>query len=461
MNKIEYYMPAIRMAQNGYIVATYTARGVSPSTGINDAAGPNDMKDITSIIDFVLENYPADKNNIGMGGISMGAIRSYLGCLSDSRIKTIAAMSGTVDFVQNTYKQDTPNMGMCLGDPPYFTDAVNNLINRTKIDETLKWLDSISAIRNLDKYSEMERPVSAYMSNNYDDSIMDNNSLLEFFTRLPASAKVIDLNDGEHIFPEGLGCAGIPERTWTNVYKWFDYYLKAKKSDILERINTKKVGMQLRGVNERLYFEGWPSDKIETREFYLQPRQIPTAPGRLEASPAITAGTDSISSGAKSPLGLIPDPSILDQLLHLPRTVKMGRLDPRFTSVYESSALDSDIIAAGVPVLELDVASSQPAFQVVAFLLDVNAYGYGTMISHSPWTIYDAKPGVSRHLKFEFDVFAGRIAKNHRLALVIGTSDGRFGFADNPQFVLSFGFAGKPVLKLPVTSVEPVGETSG
>ncbi len=72
VDKIQYMIPAAKMAQKGYVAVSYSARGWFKSTGIINVGEENDMRDISIIIDFVLANYPVDKNNIGMSGISMG-----------------------------------------------------------------------------------------------------------------------------------------------------------------------------------------------------------------------------------------------------------------------------------------------------------------------------------------------------------------------------------------------------
>ncbi len=361
------------------------------------------------------------------------------------------------------YKQDTPNNAQALsGDPTIFADAINDLITGINTSGVLNWADSLSPVTYLDDYNSLKRPPSIYISNAYDDRLMDNNSLLEFFKDLDFPEKVIDLNDGKHAFPVGIGCVGLPERTWTKVYKWFDYYLKGIPSDIVGRVQKTKVGLQLKGTGERLYFDSWPPRQIFYQNLYLHPRQdCPTNSNNMKSGmnifPYRSRAVDLIYSGTGSAANSGPfDDS--SELNLSPVTANMNNLDGRYALVYETIPFCRESIIAGIPVLDLSVTPSMPDAQVIAYLYDVNGYGKGTLLTYSAWTLRDVKAGKRVRLNFEFKVLAVRIPKDHRLALVLDTYDPRFGFPERPAYNVSINYDGMPVLKMPYTYAKPVQE---
>ena len=463
VDKIEYMIPAMKMARNGYVAVSYTARGWSKSTGTVNVGEENDMRDVSSIIDFVLANYPVNSKKIGMSGISMGGERTLTIPIHEKRVRVVAALSCTANYHENLYKNNTPNNAHAFtGEPTMFADAISDLIDGTDISDTLEWMHYLSPVTYLDDYNSLADPPVIYISNAYDDVLMDNNSLLDFFNKLDMPEKVIDLNDGKHAFPVGIGCAGLPERTWTKVYKLFDYYLKGIPSDIIDRVQVSKIGLQIKGTGERLYFDSWPSKEIKYQNLYLHPRQdCPTNYDNMQSGmnvfPYLSNVVDVIYSGTGSAANLGPYDD-LSELNLSPVTANINKLDGRYALIYETIPFFSESIIAGIPTLNLSVTPSMPNAQVIAYLYDVNIFGKGTLLTHSAWTLRDVKPGKSVKLKFDFRILACRIPKYHRLALVLDTYDKRFGFPERPAYTVGVNYNCLPVLKIPYTYLKPGNE---
>ncbi|MCB1179593.1 MAG: alpha/beta hydrolase, partial [Leptospiraceae bacterium] len=94
LNEYEYLVPAAKLAKKGYIVFSYSTRGFGKSEGLINVAGPKDMKDLSAVIDYLELNYPIQKGNIGLSGISYGGGTSLLGLANEPRVRTAVAMSG-------------------------------------------------------------------------------------------------------------------------------------------------------------------------------------------------------------------------------------------------------------------------------------------------------------------------------------------------------------------------------
>ena len=454
MPKIEYVFPARRMAADGYIVVSYSARGWFNSTGKKNVGEANDLSDVSSIINFVLKNYPADVNNIGMAGISMGAIRSLQAGIIDSRIKAVAAMSGTSRLRDALYWQDTPNKSWALtqngGDTNMLFDRIIDLEQRRNVDGILKWADDISAFRLRNDYRTKGRP-SVYISNYYNDPLFTPNSVMDFYSQLDIPDKVMDLNDGMHAFPVGYGCLLLPETTWDMVYKWFDYYLKGIDSGISDRLTKTPVSFGVKDEKTRLYFATWPTEQIKYRNYYLnldRLKSLTVGRGSLDSSPEFTLFFRDIKSGKGSEASFGPD-DIVSQMLNIDTWLNIFMLNKDYALTHLSAAATSESIIAGIPILDISVTPSQKDAQVIAHLYDVNMFWYGELISHSAWTLLDVKPGVRKRLSFEFHAIAWRLKKNHRLAVVFDTYDKRCGFPDRPDYQVRFHYDDKPVLRIP------------
>ena len=452
--KIEYLFPARKMAAEGYIAVSYSARGWFGSTGKINVGEENDLRDISTIIDFVLNNYPADVNNIGMAGISMGACRSLQAGIFDSRIKAVAAMSGTAVMQEALFSQNTPNMSWTStqtgGDTNMVGDRVIDLEQGRNVEEILKWLDDISAFRLINDYRIKGRP-SVYISNYYDDALFAPNSVMDFYSQLDIPDKVMDMNDGMHAFPVGYGCLSLPEVTWTTVYKWFDYYLKGIDAGISDRLTKTPVSFQLKNEKTRLYFSSWPTENITYQNYYLnldRLKSLTNGRGSLDSSPNFTLFFREINSGKGSKASFGPDDTV-SQMLNVDTGLNIFLLDKEYALTHISASATGESIIAGIPILDISVTPSEKDAQVIAHLYDVNPLGYGELISHSAWTLKDVSPGERKRLSFDFHAIALRLKKNHRLAVVFDTYERRCGFPDRPAYKVRFHYDDKPVLRIP------------
>ncbi len=105
----EYLGEQQHMAQNGYVALAYTARGFYNSGGVVSVASSQDVADVSSVLDWLVANTPADTGRIGAAGISYGAGLSMLGAAADPRIKAVASMSGWANLVDQMYGNAVPN----------------------------------------------------------------------------------------------------------------------------------------------------------------------------------------------------------------------------------------------------------------------------------------------------------------------------------------------------------------
>ena len=233
MNRFEYVVPANEFAEKGYTVISYTARGFWGSGGEINLAGEKDLKDLSAVIDWALANTHADPELVGLSGISYGGGISLLGAAKDSRVKSVAAMSGWVDlaesFLGNGETIRTEAVGLLdllaqiTGSP---SDELNELFDDYFSNENLEFLydttyDS-SPVNFLDEINA--NGASVFIANALEDSLFTPNQFVDFYNDLTVP-KHLEFAPGDHAGPELPGIIGLPDQVWDRAGEWLDYYL--------------------------------------------------------------------------------------------------------------------------------------------------------------------------------------------------------------------------------------------
>ena len=68
LSKNEYDAPAMKLAARGYVVLAYSTRGFGGSGGRVKVAGEEDIKDLSTIIDWLIENTRTDSEKSRLQG---------------------------------------------------------------------------------------------------------------------------------------------------------------------------------------------------------------------------------------------------------------------------------------------------------------------------------------------------------------------------------------------------------
>jgi predicted acyl esterase len=424
----EYLAQAYEFAQDGYLVLSYSARGWGQSTAFATVGGPEDMADLSAVVDWLDANTQADISNIGISGMSYGAGLSLLGLAHEPRIKTAASLSGWGSLPDALYGGETTSLawgtllvasGYLLGEissdiPTYFGD----LLQGTDVSSAIAWANVRSPLTYVDKINARNAPV--YISNNFSDELFKPNSSLKLYSLL-TGPKRIDINQGIHISAEATGLLGLPNYVWNNVHDWFDYWLKGIDNGITDR---PPVTMELSSSNQRVAFEGWPSASVSTQTLYLGPRGL-IGNGALRSTPNTSTYTNSIWSGADSvaTTGIPILSAALDAHLNLEVTAWLTAASAVNSIVYEAPFRSSPLKLRGVSTLDVWVSPSHPRTELVAYLYDEDAFGAGKLITHGVRTLHDATPGQDVKVSIELVAAGYDVPAGHRLALVLDTYD--------------------------------------
>lgn len=433
LNEYEYLAEAARFAEEGYIVLSYSARGWGESGGLIDTAGPKDMEDLSSAIDYLIENYNVDASKIGAAGISYGSGISLLGAAHDSRIRAVVAMSTWGSLVESLYAQQTPRQvwgsllvltGNLLGRmDPIIEETWNNVSNHRNIGDVTTWANVRSPLSYVSQLNTNQPAV--YIAQNWGDNLFQVNSVFNLFNQLNVP-KHIDLQAGTHAMGEiATMLADGNSHVWNNAHRWFAQYLKGQSNAMNSQL---PVGMKVKfsgtGYEQ---MAALPNASSKTQTYYLHPRTlIDNGDLKTSAYSSIFSATDSINSFSDT-LASTQIP-LLSQMLEIVDTkvqanIPLISLNPTQAVVFDSGTLSSTMKIRGIPNLSMYIKPGYDKVQMVAYLYDMDSSGTGTLITHAPVTLPAANSGQLTQVNMKLVGTAYDVPAGHKVVLVIDTED--------------------------------------
>jgi pimeloyl-ACP methyl ester carboxylesterase len=293
----EYYLQAAKFCEKGYIVLEYSPRGWGISGGLISVGGPNDMKDISTIITYLVANYPVEgvvKNStgtvtddsgakVGMAGISYGGGFALLGAAHDQRVKAVMAMVPWGDLCSALYMNQTTKevwhkmvllqTAELIGNPsPEVREMTELLFAQDQpayYDTIINWGLDRSPINYLDQlnYTDDGKPrdLAVCISSNLEDEMFPPNATLDFFYGLKTPKKRMDINRGIHASAEGAGILGMENIVWRKAHAWMDEHLKGINTGImaLEPMSICDKGNGQRYYADHIYLKDMNTSYLE------------------------------------------------------------------------------------------------------------------------------------------------------------------------------------------------------
>ncbi|MCC3771963.1 CocE/NonD family hydrolase [Streptomyces sp. UNOC14_S4] len=436
MPQFEYVAQAKQLAEAGYVVVSYTARGFWLSGGKIETAGAPDVADSAKVIDWALAHTPADPARIGMGGVSYGAGISLLSAASDPRVKAVTALSGWGDLVESIYGERTQHLqaaellgglGKLTGRPG---DELQRILKEflssdlSKEQDMLDWGAKRSPATYLDRINA--NGTAVMLGNAWGDSVFTPNQYAKFYERL-TGPKRLEFRPGDHATGELTGLLGLPNDTWTHARRWFDRYLKGESNGI-----DREAPVQLASRSGGAYepYASWADAQANRRSV------------SLEGARTIRTGVDSGANGGTAILS-----NALDQFLRIPPMVSVPLLPRSYAAVWQTGPYDREQRVRGAVTVKTSVTSDKDTGTAVAYLYDVGPLGVGRLISHAPYTFRDVRPGKPFDVSLDLFATAYDVPAGHRLALVVDSVDPLY-ISHNPAGGrLAFS---SPELSLPV-----------
>lgn len=431
LDEHEYLFQAKLLARSGYQVFSYSTRGWGCSTGVVSVAGPNDVKDISTILDWLEHNTDIDINSIGISGISYGGGLTLMALAKEKRIKTGVAMSAWASLEESMLGQNTTRMfwggalvstGFIIGElDPDLYPLFFEISKYENLVEARSWARKRGAETYIDDIGE--KPI--FIANNFGDNLFQPNQIIKFFNKLKGP-KILDLNQGTHVSGEATGLFKRYNYSFEKLKLWFDYFLKGIESSDL-KINQITMETDLKHTRE-FYSRDYLKNKHYTK-FYLNPRGENKWGGISKRPEALTFKRDEFSSRYDSfaTTGIPILSALLDGNWSLPVYYPLY-LNPKKSSLtYISEKLTEVLSIRGIPKLELRLRSQgHLPFQVVVYLYEIDSWGIGKLITHGVFSNLSSKKPTGQFL-FELVATAYDLEKGSQLAIVIDGEDILYG----------------------------------
>ncbi len=443
LNEQEYLLQAKQFAEKGYIVLSYATRGFGGSGGAVGVASPSDIADVSAIIDWLIDTQPVDIEHIGMAGVSYGAGISLIALAKDSRIATVAAMSGWSDlmkslFAGNTVKKVWTDLLVASGEltgnlDPAIHQMYENLTEYNNLEETIDWAMERSAVSFVEEINRRNAPV--LLANSYKDNLFPPNQHLDFYNQLTTPKKLI-MNPGIHITAEISGLFGLTKGVWIDVHNWFDRWLMNKK----ENINELPVVFNYE--RERLAFDEIPMQPLNEDEVALT----------LKSRTKYTTIHSFKDSGASTGIPFIS--SVLDSYTNIKVKKWLPLINKKYGAIYYTDPLRSSKKLRGIPSLDVWVEANDPNIQMVAYFYSVDQRGFGTFMTHGILTLRDVMAGEAMKVRIEGTAFAFDVPHRDRIAVVIDTYDPLYGRPTDDSFSLKLWNNEEMPLRLTLPEVD-------
>ncbi|MEE7548596.1 prolyl oligopeptidase family serine peptidase, partial [Xanthomonas sp. Kuri4-1] len=426
---LEYVGRASALASAGYVVVSYTSRGFWDSAGQIDIAGAATVEDVSAVIDWALANTPADARAIGASGISYGAGTSLLAAARDPRIKAVAALSGWADLEASLYAQRTVSQqgvallvaaGAVTGRPGPELAQITARVAVGDYDGAVQGFLPAAAERGvIHEVQALNRNGTAVLlANAFNDGLFPPNQYAAFYGRLQGPRRLI-FSHGDHATAELPGALGLPNAVYAEVTRWFDHYLKG----VANGVETELPVQLSTPSGTALRYADWAAVQAGATRYGLDRPAGLLAPTGTLTDGAATGWSHRIATGVPTVAdsGVVMVSGLL-QGLGLPVTTSIPLVSRAGAAVWSGPLLTRATRLAGSPALRLTVTPSQPQVSLFAYLYSVDALGVGQLLSHAPYSLRDATPGVPVTFDLALEATAVDLPAGRRLVLVVDTT---------------------------------------
>lgn len=456
-NELEYWVPARKLAAKGYIVLSYATRGFGTSGGRVGVAGPDDIRDVSSMIDWLLTNTRADSERIALGGVSYGAGISLIAAANDPRVKAVVALSGWADMIMSLYGGETVRQvwldllvttGRLLGRlGPEVQVNVDRLKQRREVAEATAWAKQRSPLSYVEALNA--NGTAIFLANSFEDNLFPPEQLREFFERLQGP-KQLYMDRGIHASSSIPGLLGMPSETWRRAYAWLDQSLGVKGRDH-QAAEAPLLFATAHGI------EAYSAFPVNAGRGQHDLTLVPLNRLRPDAADEAAKGAripffGGSDSGASSGIPLASE--IVEGVLAQPVQKRIALIDKNFAAVYVTAPQTKSLHLRGAPVITVQLEPHQGPVQLVAYLYDEDQHGVGTLISYGVVTVHEAATEM-RSLPLALRIKAYDVAEGHRLVLAIDTRDALYqGPPTSGRYALALRHFGAEVSELALPLVE-------
>lgn len=440
LNEYEYEFHARKFAAKGYIVLAYSSRGFGGSEGTVTVAGPNDVRDFSTVIDWLEVNTRVDNERIGMAGVSYGGGLALLAAGLEPRIAVVASMSGWGNLAESLYRNETIQrtwLGILIGsgkltgklDPDIFAQ-IKAMADRTDPEATRAWAAARSPESYVDEINR--RGVPVFLENSYLDALFPPLQIKGFYEKIQSPKRMM-ADEGIHASAAIPGLFGLPSPVWSEVHNWFDHFL------VDSRINIR-TGLSFQNGLFTDYYQDYPKRNSSPIALNALNKRS-SIDGR-----SVVSIRGNIDSGAKSGIPIIAD--TIDSYTGIEVKQNISRVDQRYGFVFQSERLSRAFKVQGATRVNFTLMPHETPVTLVAYLYDENIWGTGSLVSYSVMSFQDPSM-ATKDIAFDLNVTSYNVKAGNRLTLVLDTVDSLYTPATTMPFMASIAVDSDVSLELP------------
>lgn len=441
-------IPATKLAAQGYQAVTYSPRGFGDSGGQIEVAGPDDMSDVSDVIDWMGAHTPAATDRVGIAGLSYGGGIALLAAAYEPRLASVVSMSTWTNLAAGYYPNNTRATTLALalitsahlsGRPsPDADTAFTALLTGSDVDFAKRFGAQRSADQVLMRINA-HRP-AIMLAQELNDTAYSTSQITSFYDKL-TGPKRLDLNPGDHATVSGGGYFGGPNPVWDDAYRWFAATLDARDTAILAEPPIHVVPRRPLQPDVVETYPTWQAATTRTTRYALgAPAGLVAPSGPLAPTPAspwstrVTQGTNLIASNGSPMAGQF----FIEAATHLPTTEFLPLIDRGHASVWHTEAAPSIQRLRGPAAMHLSVTPSAATGTVMAYLFDSEPTGSSILINSVPFSWSGAAAGVPMPVDLAIPDLAYDIPAGHQLSLVVTTDDPKYADENPPGAPMTF-----------------------
>ncbi|GAA2799512.1 CocE/NonD family hydrolase [Kitasatospora paracochleata] len=429
LGRLAYFGMIPRWALGGYIVLTYSQRGLAQSKGEIQCAGPQDVADGGEILNWLTQHEGVDPERIGCFGASYGAGTSLLLAAADPRVKAVAGASAWGDLFTSLYENGTRHIKafealVKLFDEERCSKEFRNVIDKIRrniIDDEVKEFARLrSPMQHLKTYNERELPV--LMTTYWHETIFSVPAVVDLFTGLQGPKSLL-VQIGDHGNGELLGLFGGVSKPTEMAYRWMDHHLGGHAGDG----SQPQFGIRseyMHNLLSNLSHRDWAAYALPKQRFHLGAVPAGQQDAPMAAGQPQPGWTRSVQAAGPD-TGIVVAPKLIQTGLAertgLPHVYKTAEIKRDVAAVWTTAPLEQAMRVQGDLEARLTVKPQAENATLIVYLLDCDpATGRAGIITHAPYTLADQQAAT---ITFRLQPAHYVLAKGRQLQLIVDSYD--------------------------------------
>lgn len=472
---------ASSLASHGYVVLRYSSRGFGNTPGEVDLMGPKETQDLLDAVHWL--NDPKNPvvgglvvhDDIGQFGGSYGGAHAWaLARSGDPAVRTVVPTATWSDIYQALLPNNVELLAYVNGFFATGWDPTGAPVNNQQVSTTdnysqnmKRWIAEANSGVGLDDlragaadrsvaghYDQVHIPV--FIVQGLNDGLFSANQAIDAYQALRKRHVPARLYLGGIGHPPSDGSLDSAEaqHVETEVLAWFDHYLKG----IANGIDTQPP---IEFSRADYFHNKWDGTTQSASRFpFGKPRTLQlctTGPsgGALQSAPCPGAAP-ALTANDYAGAGWDEEPVTSGYAEQIKNGIAQGTgsafPDTRGAPpalVYDSAPLTKPFETAGIPHLDLQLASTS-GYQLDPKLYDVAPDGSAKLLTRGAWSEPAGSGALPHRASFDFNGYSNVIRAGHRIRLTLLSADAPYLRPNTNPFAVAL-FPGSRV-QLPTTS---------